>query len=232
MKILICQVITPDIKDYAQYSIPTNIEYAIKHNYDFILYTSKKEEINYHPAWLKITSLRHLGLDKYDWIWVLDADAVINNQEITLEDIISREEKPIIISENGTNDGRTLNSGSILIQKSFVPNLLARYDTAVKENYRFLVERFWDQELINDWYEEDPSIFSVRPMTEINSHWRLHSSDRKEVEEFGIGFREPLDQTKNLVHHYMALPNFIRFLWMRKSWIARQMKKMGGNTFG
>ena len=82
MKILICQVITPDIKDYSQYSLPTNLEYSIKWNYDYLLYTAKKTEINYHPAWLKITSFYDIKVDKYDWIWILDADAIINNDEI------------------------------------------------------------------------------------------------------------------------------------------------------
>ena len=75
MKILIVQVMTPDIKDYSMYSLPTNIEYSIKWNYDYLLYTAKKTEINYHPAWLKITSFYDIKVDKYDWIWILDADA-------------------------------------------------------------------------------------------------------------------------------------------------------------
>ena len=113
MKILILQVLTPDINDYSIYSIPINIDYSIKRNYDFLLYTSKKEEINYHPAWLKITSFYDIKVDKYDWIWILDVDAVINNQEIKIEDIISDCDKPIIISKNDKNGGRYLNSGSI-----------------------------------------------------------------------------------------------------------------------
>ena len=57
MKILLLQVLTPEIKDYSKWSIPINIEYSIKWNHDFHLYTALSSDNPYHPAWLKITSL-------------------------------------------------------------------------------------------------------------------------------------------------------------------------------
>ena len=95
MKILILQVATPNIKDYSIYSIPININYSIKWDHDFLLYTSKEEEIDHHPAWLKITAFYNINIEKYDWIWVLDTDAVINNQKIKLENII-RDRKSVV----------------------------------------------------------------------------------------------------------------------------------------
>lgn len=226
MKILICQVITPDIKDYSQYSLPTNLEYSIKWNYDYLLYTAKKTEINYHPAWLKITSFYDIKVDKYDWIWILDADAIINNHEIKLEDIIGDENKPIIISVNDLNGGRYLNSGSILIKSSYVKELLKKYEDAIDNNYKFLTDRFWDQELINDWFEEDPIPFSVRPMMELNSHWRIEKLSEADCQKFRVEYRDPYDQKMNLIHHFMSLPHHIRLHWMRNSWINRQVSKL------
>ena len=225
MKILIVQVMTPDIKDYSMYSLPTNIEYSIKWNYDYLLYTAKKTEINYHPAWLKITSFYEIKVDKYDWIWILDADAIVNNHDLKLEDIINNETKPIIISVNDENGGRHLNSGSILIKSSYVKELLTKYEDAVYNNYKFLTERFWDQELINDWFEEDPIPFSVRPMMELNSHWRLEKLSEEDCQKYRVEYIEPYDQKMNLIHHFMSLPHNIRLEWMKNSWIKRQLLK-------
>jgi hypothetical protein len=225
MKILILQVLTPDINDYSIYSIPINIDYSIKRNYDFLLYTSKKEEINYHPAWLKITSFYDIKVDKYDWIWILDVDAVINNQEIKIEDIISDCDKPIIISKNDKNGGRYLNSGSILIKSKFVKDLLLKYEDCVSNNSPFLNERFWDQELINDWYDENPEHFSVREMQELNSHWRVYKLNEEDCLKYGVDYKEPYDQQNNLIHHFMSLPKDIRIEWMRNNWINKQLER-------
>ena len=229
MKILILQVATPNIKDYSVYSIPINISYSIKWDYDFLLYTSKEEELDYHPAWLKITAFYNINVDKYDWIWVLDADAVINNEKIKLEDIISNCNRPIIISENGKNGGRHLNSGSFLIKSEFVKELLLKYEECVSNNYIFLNKRFWDQELINDWYEESPEHFSVRKMKELNSHWRIYGPSKEYCLAHGIDYVAPYNQQNNLVHHFMSLPMDIRINWMKNNWMYKQielLKKM------
>jgi len=226
MKILICQVITPDILDYSVYSIPINVEYAVKMNYDFLTYTSRKDEINYHPAWLKLTCFNDINVDKYDWIWILDADAIINNMDIRLEDIIGNCQEKIIISKNDTNGGRYLNSGSILIRKEFVKNIIDKYNECVENNSPFLNQKFWDQELINDWYEESPDLFSVREMSELNSHWRLYKLEESECLKYGADYIEPYNQTKNLIHHFMSLPHHIRVDWMKKTWITKQFEKL------
>lgn len=224
MKILILQVATPNIKDYSIYSIPININYSIKWDYDFLLYTHKEDAIDYHPAWLKITSFYNINIEKYDWIWILDADAVINNDKIKLEDIISNCNKPIIISKNGKNGGRYLNSGSILIKSDFVKELLLKYEDCVRKGYVFLNENFWDQELINDWYEESPEHFSVRKMKELNSHWMIYAPSKEYCLQNGINYVAPYNQKKNLIHHFMSLPIDTRINWMRNNWICNQIK--------
>ena len=219
MKILILQVVTPNIKDYSIYSIPININYSIKWDHDFLLYTSKKEEINYHPAWLKITAFYNINIEKYDWIWVLDADAVINNQEIKLEDIISNCNNHIIISKNGENGGRHLNSGSVLIKSEFVKELLLKYEDCVSKGYRFLNEAFWDQELINDLYEDSPEYFSVREMKELNSYWGIYGESKEDC-------TPSYDQQNNLILHFMGIPRDKRIDWMRNNWICNQIKTL------
>ena len=85
MKILILQVATPNIKDYSIYSIPININYSIKWDHDFLLYTSKEEEIDHHPAWLKITAFYNINIEKYDWMrnnWICNQIKILKKISI------------------------------------------------------------------------------------------------------------------------------------------------------
>jgi hypothetical protein len=223
MRIMLMQAITPEIKDYSAYSLPINLQYCIEKGYHYMLYSGEEEDLKgQHPAWLKMSCLEKLNLERYDWIWVLDCDAVVNNFSITLESIIEKDPKPIIISENDLNGGRLLNSGSTIYRSDFIPKLLARYDRCIEEGYRFLSERFWDQELINDMYLEDPSLFSVRPMQELNSYWKVDLFTDYEISQIGVGNSSPVDQTDNFVHHYMSIPAPIR---------VRQLKERASKHF-
>lgn len=221
MKILLLQVLTPEIKDYSKWSIPINIEYSIKWNHDFHLYTALSSDNPYHPAWLKITSLDKINYKLYDWIWVLDCDAIINNQNIDILNIINKDPKPIIISMNEYNGGSLLNSGSMLIKSDFIPKIIERYEECVTNNYKYLKERFWEQEFINEWYEEDKNLFSIREMSELNSHWRLNYLTPDELNRFGVPHIEIIDQRQNLVHHYMSLPNDLRIKWMKQYFLNK-----------
>jgi hypothetical protein len=68
-------------------SAQNKFEYAQRHNYDFLCVK------NYHGydrpiSWFKIQKIIQL-LPQYDWIFWSDADALIMNQTIRVEDIIS-----------------------------------------------------------------------------------------------------------------------------------------------
>jgi len=225
MKVLLLQVLTPEIKEYSKISIPINIEYSVKWNIDYHLYTALSSDNPYHPAWLKITSLYDINYQKYDWIWILDCDCIINNQEIDIKDLIKREPKPIIISINDINGGSYLNSGSMIFKSDFIPEILKKYEECVSNGYRYLTERFWEQEFINDLYKNDNNLFSVREMSELNSYWKLNLLTMDEQKKYGVDNNLILDQSQNLVHHYMSLPNHIRIRWMKQYFINKHFMK-------
>ena len=188
MNILILQVMDRNVKDYSVYSLPINLEYSIKNDYDYLLY--QKSDFKHHPSWLKLEAFREIDLGKYEYIWVLDTDCIINNHSIKLESIIAKDPKEIIISENGSNGGRLMNAGSILYKASIIPELLERYTKWESDGSEFMQKKYWEQEMLNDWYEEDPSRFSVRDMNELNSFWDI---DNLKGDEASI-----------LVYHYMG----------------------------
>jgi len=207
MKILILQVMTPEIAGYCTYSLPLNVEYAVKNGYHYHLHHTRCSDIPHHPPWLKLEALRSVDLRSYDWIWVLDADCVINNLETRLEDVIAADPKDIIISKNGRNGGRLLNSGSFVLRSSAVPSVLREYDAYAAAGSPHMRNRFWDQEMFNDWYDRDPSVFSVREMNVLNSHWNV------------AAFKD--DDLNNFVFHYMAQPDEQRIAGMKRYWLAR-----------
>lgn len=169
MRILLLQVSTHDIKDYAVHSLPRNLRYATEKGYDYFLYQNNR--FQYPAMWLKIEVFKHLNYAEYDHIWVLDADCVINDFNIDLEEVINNDQKDVIISENGPNGGLPLNSGSIVYSARIVPELLARYDKWLAEKNPHIFQHWHDQQLINEWNDSHPEIFSVRDYSELNSWW-------------------------------------------------------------
>src|SRR6476620_7571323 len=103
MRILLLQVSTKDIKDYAVYSLPHNLKYAIEKGYDYITY--QNNNFPYPSTWLKVEVFKHVNYRDYDYIWVLDADCVINDFRIDIERLINKDRRDIIVSENGPNGG-------------------------------------------------------------------------------------------------------------------------------
>ncbi len=168
MRILLLQVSTNDVKEYAVYSLPHNLKYATEKGYDYFMY--QNNHFPYPAHWLKIEVFKHVKYREYDHIWVLDADCVINDSSVKLEELIDKDKKDIIISENGPNGGLRLNSGSVIYSARIVPQLLKKYDkwTAESDNMH---RAFRDQRFLNEWNDSNPEVFSVREFSELNSSW-------------------------------------------------------------
>lgn len=69
-------------------SSTTKFNYATKHGYDFLLLNSSYQDYKDPVSWFKIEWLRD-NLKNYDWVFWSDADALIMNQNIKLEDLIN-----------------------------------------------------------------------------------------------------------------------------------------------
>ena len=95
MNILVIQVITSHIVGYSLYSIPVNLEWTIRNGHNYFLY--RQDDFPYHPAWLKLEVFNHVSYQDYNYVWVLDADCVINSPSVTLEQIIGDDTADIIV---------------------------------------------------------------------------------------------------------------------------------------
>ena len=89
--------------------MPHNLKYALERGYDYFIY--QNNHFCYPNTWLKVEVFKHVNYMGYDHIWVLDADCVINDFSVNLEELIDKDNKDIIISENGPNGGLRLNAG-------------------------------------------------------------------------------------------------------------------------
>src|SRR5690349_4287056 len=86
MKIAILTVASPELNSITQYTLPVTSDYCVKKGYDFI---SIRPDTSVRDAsWYKIDALQKF-LPHYDYIFVLDADAIIQNDVFNLEDIIA-----------------------------------------------------------------------------------------------------------------------------------------------
>ena len=145
-KTLLLQVVTKDIESYAIYSTQINKSYAHKHGYDFKIVDNVRP--NRHAAWAKVDwAMRELFVRGYGRVFVLDADAFINNHDITLDSFDFR--KPINICRNDQNGGELLNTGSIVYQNfpNTVDLLLKWYHAC--EGTRYTHDYFWEQSIFN-----------------------------------------------------------------------------------
>lgn len=182
--IAVIQVTTPNIKEYSDLTIPTVTAYCLKHGYTHLVY-NKGDDYFPHPAWAKIDILVTTNLTSYDYVWVLDADCVINNDKKSLEDLIDFDTlHDAWCSVNGANGGRLFNTGSIIYDVLSLGTLGISYrDYCNSKSKEELKRPFWEQDFINDI----TSHFAIceLPMDTINSHWIDFGKD-------------------NLIHHFMG----------------------------
>ena len=86
--------------------------YCDYHNYKFIFKFVKKTEHSLQKGWLKVYKLLEI-LNDYDYVFCSDADVVLTNRDIRIEDIIfrhMREYHSLLLS----TDYNSINSGNVI----------------------------------------------------------------------------------------------------------------------
>jgi hypothetical protein len=123
MKILIVMSYDKNIEDYASLSSKINKNYCIKNGYSICIEKEANKLIenkDVHITWNKIRLLEillHEYRDVYDWIFYIDSDAIFNNHDIRLENIIEKYEKyNLIMASDKPMGGKLINSGTILVK--------------------------------------------------------------------------------------------------------------------
>jgi mannan polymerase II complex MNN10 subunit len=113
-KIAIVTLFDHNYSELAKMSIKNKIEYANKHNYDFIYFDDVIDKTR-PPQWSKVKAVESI-LKDYDWVWWIDIDALIMEFDIMLESLIDDDYDMIFTS----NKYSYLSSGSCFFKNTHI----------------------------------------------------------------------------------------------------------------
>jgi len=198
MKLAICTIYTPDIKQLAAITTEYNkAKYCKKHNYDLMIKT--KDFQFAHLGYEKIRFVKSiLQTNQYDWIYWCGADTMITNFNIKLEDLIDNNYHFIV-----AKDLWDINSDSFFCRNSeqaidFLNALLDTHDQYIDKNGNAVDfgltlpdggARAWgEQGAMVDLYPKFQNIIKLVPQKMINSYlYHLYGSawHQKGLDAFG-----------------------------------------------
>jgi len=170
VKLDIVTVATQHIQSYARYTVALNADYALRHGYGFHVFSTPSSQR--HPAWGKVEIAREL-LTRREWLFVIDADAIFLQLDKSLLPF-TQVEGDLLICQNGPNGGRPLNTGAMLMRNT--PAMRQLLDVWYESGAKYAQQPAWDQEALNDYYEQVPTESRVAKITALpfdafNSHW-------------------------------------------------------------
>ena len=178
-KIAVLTVVTND-NYYKKYkdAIYVKSKYCKYNNYKFEFYILNEKTFDLKKGWLKIYKLKEI-IKNYDYVFMSDADVIITNNDIRIEDIILQYD-----NYNNfmfiTSDYNSLNSGNIIWKNceetiNFIDKLLEIKDSEIRLtlNKPFKVIGIYEQPtiiyMINK-YEEYRNKIRIIPQFTMNSY--------------------------------------------------------------
>lgn len=160
-------------KQITYWSRQNKISYCNHHGYDFIEDESVYNKDKPIP-WTKIPLLMKY-INSYDYLVWVDADILIMNKNIKIEDFIKLYSDRDIICGS---DWRMINTGVMIIKcsefsKQFIPSIETNiYDPTADKNERYLN---WEQGSFINLYDKNymncVERILVTPPTDMNSYW-------------------------------------------------------------
>lgn len=143
---------TPDISSYAEKIFKNNRLYAEKYGYDWEEHWEVLDESR-PPAWNKILYILKALEKGYDWIFWIDADAVVMNDSISLTNFIDDRYDFILCK-----DAFCWNTGAWFIKNSTEAKEMLEY-TYAKEEFTDSSSFAWEQgAFINSCFEKGSRI--------------------------------------------------------------------------
>lgn len=116
-KIAFVYLFTDNIYDYCKHSIKNILAYCNVYDYAFIVYDEVFND-DVSPCWNKIPAIMN-NLQKYDYLVWIDADAIINNFNISIESIIDLSPgKDLYLCEDVVMETECINSGIMIIKNT------------------------------------------------------------------------------------------------------------------
>ncbi len=144
-KIAIATLYTPEIADFASITAAENKRYAESQGYQFYC-ELKTLDPTRHPAWSKIILVKRILTESPDceWVFWIDADALITNHDRRLEEFI-RDDADFIVgaeAQVANHESSPINTGTFLLRNG--PEAIKFLDAAYGMT-QYIAHRWWDQ---------------------------------------------------------------------------------------
>ena len=203
-RIAVVTICTRDL-NFRDYTIENSRDYCKRHGYDFLLY---EDRIDPESAAISNKTICVLqNIDKYDWIFMKDADSLFYNFNFRLEDYID-ENYNYIASMSSIPD--TVNLGHLLIQCT--PQSKKELEM-VSGVIREKVVLKGEQPIFNDFWNEG-KISSIKRLPkhvlnaqvfdkENHEEWTLTLEDLQKLDDRDINFEAHADvKSDTFIIHY------------------------------
>ena len=155
MKLALATLYTAEIARLAELTNPSKRAYCERWGHDFACFEGTLDPAR-PPAWSKVLFVRKL-LDQYDWVFWLDADALIMNADVACETLLDPRYSLILAKQPGPDPfgNLHLNTGSFFIRsdewaRAFLDDLYGQRD--------FIQHPCWEQEAFMHLYRHRPDV--------------------------------------------------------------------------
>lgn len=215
MQIAICQLITPNIDEFAKFSVASILEYCDRHNYAYFIQREKLVH-DLHINWSKIKLLESLQGEKYEYLVLIDADILLTNLHKSIEDFISTQNDILITMVEDTH---------LLIKKR--PNagfIIIRNNAKGKEIIKDWLKAAYNDRKLADIHPRNQRIYWKYVMPKNLLKQALIS--RREVSKYLYFLNRFLDIGRFAFHFDYTKPR-IRARYMSKEY----MKKNKSSTY-
>lgn len=157
MNIAVVTLSTPNLDEYNKYAIPSKERYCAKHGYKFHYYKDIIDP-DRHPVWSKLLAIREvIEATDCDWVFWTDADAVIIDDTVRLEQfLVNTDNIDLIVSAEpyAPNTFSVFQASHFFIRNCQLSlDFLAEAYTRIDAEPLDLREQSAMQEVLREWYD-------------------------------------------------------------------------------
>lgn len=170
MKILVLTGYNDAMREVGDATLPSKGAYAAARGYSFAL--NRHYEAGSHPSWQKIRLLEYF-LPEYDAVLWLDADTLVTNPEVSVEELLG-DHPALVVSRDWSTcaaaDGpHHFSMGNFILRNS---RESFRLLTLMGRRGHWANESLWEQSAIQEEHRLNPEI---RPLVKILDRRALNS---------------------------------------------------------
>ena len=152
IKITVVTTFTADILPYIKYNISSVSSYCVQHEYEYRLFPSRMDNLDIPRAhhWSKIdAALTYIdSMKEGEWLFILDADTLIQQPDTKLEQFVEQAGKSIILICSDEPNGGVVNTGAMFIKKSSETKNLLQLWWDLARRLEKTVELYHEQDVL------------------------------------------------------------------------------------